>query len=152
MVREIYKISKSRSFNIRKIFEGRHGHTHHHVVLENNGHGKDMKFKSQLGAKSSSTLELQQLSSIFNKSVDHVTRFAKEGERSRNIHKDKQSSGLYLSARIMYTYEKKLKKFYDHIHPEFTISRFASACLNYNKLTSYFVPFDMSSFFLIESK
>lgn len=94
MVREIYKISKSRSFNIRKIFEGRHGHTHHHVVLENNGHGKDMKFKSQLGAKSSSTLELQQLSSIFNKSVDHVTRFAKEGERSRNIHKDKQSSEM----------------------------------------------------------
>ncbi|XP_015059442.1 rop guanine nucleotide exchange factor 9-like [Solanum pennellii] len=94
MVREIYKISKSRSFNIRKIFEGRHGHTHHHVVLENNGHGKDMKFKSQLGAKSSSTLELQQLSSIFNKSDDHVTRFAKEGERSRNIHKDKQSSEM----------------------------------------------------------
>ncbi|KAH0774234.1 hypothetical protein KY290_011371 [Solanum tuberosum] len=94
MVREIYKISKSRSFNIRKIFEGRHGHSHHHVVLENNGHGKDMKFRSQLGAKSSSSLELQQLSSILNKSVDHVSRFAKEGERSRHIHKDKQSSEM----------------------------------------------------------
>ncbi|KAK6774425.1 hypothetical protein RDI58_029664 [Solanum bulbocastanum] len=94
MVREICKISKSRSFNIRKIFEGRHAHSHHHVVLENNGHGKDMKFRSQLGAKSSSSLELQQLSSILNKSVDHVSRFAKEGERSRNIHKDKQGSEM----------------------------------------------------------
>lgn len=108
MVREIYKISKSRSFNFRKIFEGRHAHNHHHhnVVLEKNGHGEEMKFRSQLGAKSSSALELQQLTSVFNRSVDSISRFAKEGERSRNIHKDKQGSGNY-SARTMYTYPNR---------------------------------------------
>ncbi|XP_060211529.1 rho guanine nucleotide exchange factor 8-like [Lycium barbarum] len=91
MVREIYKISKSRSFNFRKMFEGRHAHSP--VVLEN-GHGREMKFRSQ-GVKSSSALELHQLGSIFNRSVDPISRFAKEGARSRNIHKDnKQASDM----------------------------------------------------------
>ncbi|KAK4343442.1 hypothetical protein RND71_036536 [Anisodus tanguticus] len=91
MVREIYKISKSRSFNFRKMFEGRHAHSN--VVLEN-GHGKEMHFRTQ-GVKSSSALELQNLGSIFNRSVDPILRFAKEGARSRNIHKDnKQASDM----------------------------------------------------------
>ncbi|PHT60832.1 hypothetical protein T459_35316 [Capsicum annuum] len=71
-----------------------------HMVLENNnnnnnGHGKEMKFRNLLGGKSSSALELNQLDSInFNKSVDPVTRFAKEETRSRNIYKDKQGSEM----------------------------------------------------------
>ncbi|CAN4096348.1 unnamed protein product [Withania somnifera] len=98
MVREIYKISKSRSFNFRKMFEGRHAaHSHHHhVVLDNNGHGKEMmKFRNQLGGKSCSALELEQLDSAFKRSVDSDSRFAKEGVRSRNTYKDqKQDSEM----------------------------------------------------------
>ncbi|MCD7467160.1 hypothetical protein HAX54_004436 [Datura stramonium] len=73
------------------MFEGRH-HGHSHVLLEN-GHGRGMKFRSQ-GGKSSSALDLQQIDCIFNRSVDLVSRFAKEGERSRNIHKNKQASDM----------------------------------------------------------
>ncbi|KAK4344260.1 hypothetical protein RND71_037354 [Anisodus tanguticus] len=73
------------------MFEGRHAHSN--VVLEN-AHGKEMKFRTQ-GVKSSSALELQNLGSIFNRSVDPISRFAKEGARSRNIHKDnKQASDM----------------------------------------------------------
>ncbi|XP_016540517.2 rop guanine nucleotide exchange factor 12 [Capsicum annuum] len=100
MVSEISKISKSRSFNFRKMFERHTYSSNTHMVLENNnnnnnGHGKEMKFRNLLGGKSSSALELNQLDSInFNKSVDPVTRFAKEETRSRNIYKDKQGSEM----------------------------------------------------------
>ncbi|CAN4096347.1 unnamed protein product [Withania somnifera] len=80
------------------MFEGRHAaHSHHHhVVLDNNGHGKEMmKFRNQLGGKSCSALELEQLDSAFKRSVDSDSRFAKEGVRSRNTYKDqKQDSEM----------------------------------------------------------
>lgn len=92
MVREIYKIHKSKSFNFRKMFEGRQAHS---VVLEN-GHGREaMDFRSQGGKSSSALLEKQHIGSVFNRSVNPISRFAKEGSRSGNIYKDKHSSGSY---------------------------------------------------------
>ncbi|OIT01636.1 PREDICTED: rho guanine nucleotide exchange factor 8-like [Nicotiana attenuata] len=91
MVREIYKIHKSKSFNFRKMFEGRQAHS---VVLEN-GHGREaMDFRSQGGKSSSALLEKQHIGSVFNRSVNPISRFAKEGARSGNIHKDKHSSDM----------------------------------------------------------